>query len=162
MARSGINRIVIKGNGQFVEGIIGTGITPKPGTCMQIDYSVAQVRGKNTWGLYSRDADGNRPKGPYIILVEDKYQGKDMTEAYAAGEQCWGYIPVAGDELHLLISDISGTGDDHAKGELLIVDSGTGEFIATTGTPESEPAVLNETITDPTTDTLAECHWTGY
>lgn len=148
--------------GRFVEGIVATSLTPKPGTIMQIDASVALVGGRHTWGLYSRDADGNMPKGPYIVLIEDFGQGRDYSTAYAAGERCFGYIPEPGDELNLLLSDVSGTADAHTKGEILMVDSGTGEMIATTGSPESEPALLLETLSALTEDTLAWCIWTGY
>lgn len=148
--------------GKFVEGVIASGITPKPGTIMQIDASVALVGGRHTWGLYSRDADGNRPKGPYIVLLEDKNRGRTYADAYAAGDRAFGYIPEAGDELNLLLSDVSGTGDAHTKGEILMVDSGTGEMIATTGSPESEPALLLETLSALTEDTHGWCIWTGY
>jgi len=43
-----------------------------------------------------------------------------------------------------------------------MVDDGTGKLIATTGTPESEPFVLLETVTDPTADTLAWTMYSGY
>ena len=85
--------------------------------------------------------------------------GQTMDTAYAAGDRAFGYIPLPGDELNLLLGDVSGTADDHTKGEILIIDDGTGEFIATTGSPEEEVAQLLETITDPTADTLAWCVW---
>lgn len=162
MARG--NEIVIspESKGHYVEGIIGAGLTPKPGTIMQLDYSVALKGGRHTWKLYDADADGGRPKGPIIVLREDHLQGRLATTAYAAGERAFGYIPLPGDELNLLVANIAGTGDDHAAGEVLIIDDTTGLMIATTGSPETEVAVLLEAITDPTADTLAWCQWTGY
>lgn len=148
--------------GHRVEGIIGASITPKPGTAMQLQPATALVGGRHTWELYNADDDGGRPKGPIIILLEDSYRGKTVSDAYAAGDRAFGYIPVPGDELNLLLGDVTGTGDDHTKGEILIIDDGTGEFIATTGSPETEVAILLETVTDPTADTLAWCQWTGY
>ena len=162
MARG--NGIIVSAEprGRFVEGIIASGETPKPGTIMQIKIATALVGGRWTWEMYNADADGGRPKGPFIVLLPDDLQGKAATVAYAAGDRCFGYIPLAGDELNLLIGDVSGTGDDHTKGEMLIVDDTTGELIATTGTPETEVAMLLETLTDPTADQLAWCIWTGY
>lgn len=148
--------------GKFMEGVIGTGITPKPGVIMQLDISENLQGGRHVWELYNRDVDGNMPAGPYIVLIENKLLGRDYDTAYAAGERCFGYVPLPGDELNLMISDVSGTADAHTKGEILMVDDGTGEMIATTGTPESEPAMLLETLAAPTVDTLAWCIWTGY
>lgn len=160
MARG--NEIIVNGEGpkgRFIEGIIDAGITPKPGTAMQIDPSQAMQGGRHVWTLYNRDADGNMPKGPLAILLADNLQGKTATDAYAAGDRCFLYVPLPGDELNLLISNLAGTGDDHTAGEIVMVDDGTGEFIATTGSPEEEVAVLLEDITDPTEDTLAWCYW---
>jgi hypothetical protein len=162
MARG--NRIVVTAEpkGQFVQGYIATGITPKPGTILQWQAATALKGGRKTFELYNADADGGRPKGPFIVLLEDYLQGKAATEAYAAGDFAFGYVPIQGDELNLLIANIAGTADDHTKGEMLIVDDTTGLLIATTGSPETEVAQLEETITDPTADTLAHCTWTQY
>jgi hypothetical protein len=145
--------------GQLVEGLIATGETPKPGTIVQIDASVALNNGRHTWKIYNADADGGRPKGPYILLKEDDLRGKTYDDAYAAGDRAFGIICHRGDEYNLRLLDVAGTGDDHTKGEILIIDDTTGKMIATTGTPEDEVAVLLETITDPTADTVAWCQW---
>ncbi len=162
MARG--NEIVVTADpkGQFVEGIIGAGLTPKPGTIMQLQPATALVGGRHTWELYNADAVGGRPKGPWIVLMNDYLQGKTPSDAYTAGARAFGYIPLPGDELNLLVANIAGTADDHTKGEMLIVDDTTGLLIATTGSPETEVAMLLETITDPTADTLAWCQWTGH
>jgi hypothetical protein len=152
--------------GHRVEGIIGAGLTPKPGTIMQLQPATALVGGRHTWELYNGDADGGRPKGPIIVLTPDFYQGRTATDAYAAGERAFGYIPLPGDELNLLVANLTGTGDDHTKGETLIIstaaDATQGKMLATASTPETEVAQLLETITDPLADTLAWCIWTGY
>lgn len=142
-------------HGKFVEGIIGAALTPKPGTVMQYDLSVAIAGGRNNWKVYGSGTDGLKSKGPYIVLREDAYQGRLATTAYAAAEHCFGYIPLPGDELNMLILDIAGTGDDHTIGEGLMVDDPTGKLIARSGSPQVDFAVLRETITDPTADTLA-------
>lgn len=144
---------------RMVEGIIGAGITPKPGTVMQIDISEDLQGGRHVWELYNADADGARPKGPIILLTENLLLGWDYDRAYAAGDRAFGYLPHAGEEFNLRLADIAGTGDDHTKGEILIIDDTTGLFIATTGTPEEEVAMLKETVTDPTAETLAWCVW---
>lgn len=163
MARG--NGIIVEGvepGGKFVEGIIGVGLTLYPGSVVQIQVATALVGGRWTWEVYNVAADGSRPSGPYILLLDDGYQGKLATASYGAGERAFGYIPKAGDELNVLLANIAGTGDDHTKGEVLIVDDTTGKFIATTGSPETEVAQLNETITDPTADQLVWATWTGY
>lgn len=148
--------------GRFVEGFINAGETPKPGTIMQIDPTQANVGGRHVWKTYAPGADGENPLGPHIVLTNDFLRGISVETAYAAGDRCFGYIPLPGDELNLLVKNIAGTADDHALGEKLMVDHGTGMMIATTGTPENEVAVLKEAITDPTADTLAWCEWSGH
>jgi len=163
MARGTGTPIIVSADpqGKFMEGIIGSGMTPKPGTIMQRDASVALKSGRHTYVVYNRDADGNLPAGSYWVLLNDTLQGRAVTTAYAAGERCFLYSPRAGEELNLLLLDVAGTGDDHTIGEILMVDDGTGKLIATTGSPESEVAQLLETVTDPVADTLAWVQWTG-
>lgn len=163
MARG--NEIIVTGTeprGYFKEGYIASGETPKPGTILQIDPTVALSGGRHTWKIYDRGADGDHPLGPHAVLLPDHLQGKTASDAYAAGDRCFLYCPIAGDELNLLVKNIAGTADDHAAGEILMVDDGTGMMIATTGSPECEVAVLLEAITDPTVDTLAWCMWSGH
>lgn len=149
--------------GVFVEGTIKTGETPKPGQVVQYDVSAGMDgNGRWDWEIYNADEDGARPKGPLIILREDVLQGKLISTAYAAGDHAYGYIPVPGDELVMLLKNLAGTADDHTTGEMLIVDDTTGKLIATTGTPETEPFILLEDVTDPTEDTLVHVQFTGY
>lgn len=161
MARGNCIVVTPYADGHRMEGIIGAGLSPKPGTIMQLQIATALKGGRHTWELYNADADGGRPKGPFIVLTEDSYQGRTVNDAYAAGDRAFGYVPRPGDELNLLVANIAGTADDHTKGEMLIVDDGTGLLIATTGSPETEVAQLMETITDPVADTLAWVTWTG-
>ena len=148
--------------GRFVEGVVATGETFYPGMLVQPDISEALQGGRHVYEIYNADADGGRPKGAPVLVIENYLLGKLMTEPYTAGERFFGYVPEAGEEYNLLLLNIAGTADDHTKGEMLIVDDTTGKFIATTGSPETEMAMLKETITDPTADTLAWCEWTGY
>lgn len=159
MARG--NEIIVSANprGVFMEGFIKSGQTPKPGTILQLDASVALQAGRHTFKIYDRAADGDRPAGALWILYQDWLQGGLTSTAYAAGDRAFLYSPVAGEEFNLLLGDVAGTADDHALGEVLMVDDGTGKLIATTGSPQSAPFVLLEAVTDPVADTLA---WVQY
>lgn len=160
MARGNCIIVTADPKGQFDEGYIASGETPKPGTILMRDPTVALVGGRFTYKIYNRDADGNLPAGSYWVLRENYLLGKPVTSAYAAGDRCFVYSPRAGEELNLIVADVSGT-LDHALGDILMVDDGTGKLIATTGSPESEVAQLLEAINDPTADTLAWCQWSG-
>jgi len=154
------NEIALICNGRKFEAIISG--TDKPGTVMQIQAGTAAVNGKFTVEAYNRDADGNRPQGPLIVLDNDHHQGKTNDDAYVTGTICQCIIPAIGDELNMRFLDISGTGDDWAIGDLAIVNDGDGKLIATAGTPESEPFMVMEAATDPTADHLMRCIYTGY
>lgn len=159
------NRIVVSPNphGHKVEGIIGAGLTPSPGTILQIQAATALVGGRWTWEIYSpTGTDAAEPAGPFIVLCEDIPQGKTTTDAYAAGDRAFGYIPLPGDELNLLVKNLSGTADDHTKGEALMVDDASGKMIAYVEGSKTKSAMLLETITDPVADTLSWCIWSGY
>lgn len=151
------------------EGVVGAGQTFSPGQWVQKDTSVALVTGRHTYVPYNADADGGRPKGAPCIVTENLMAkaGKGIRSAtdfdtYAAGDRFSYYVPLPGDELNLLIKNESGTGDDIAAGGVLIPDDTTGKFIATTGSPEIEPAMALEAVTDPTADTLCWSVWSGY
>lgn len=157
MARG--NEIIVTADpkGTFLEGIVSG--TPKPGTVMEIS-SFTMVGGHFTWRIYQPGTDGLRRV--IAVLLPDHLQGQLATSAYVDGTRCFMYVPIAGEELNMLLADIAGTADDHTAGETLIVDTGTGKLIATTGSPQSEPFRLLETITDPTADQLVHCMYTGY
>ena len=146
--------------GRFLDGIISG--TPKPGTVMQIKAATEPVAGQYTFEVYDQAADGNRPQGPIFVLREDELQGITVDTAYADGATGLLYCPLPGDELLMLFANVAGTGDDHAIGEKLIIDDGTGKLIATTGTPECEPFMCAETVTDPTADFLAHVFYSGF
>lgn len=153
--------------GVFTEGFINTGETPKPGTIMQKDPTQTVVGGRFVFKAYNRDADGDHPAGAFWVLLPDHLQGKTATDAYAAGDRCFLYAPLPGEELNLLIEDVTaGTGTgataDHAAGEILMVNDGSGKLIATTGSPETEVAMLLEALADLTSDTLGWCEWSGH
>ena len=160
------SQVVITGEpkGRFFEGVLNTSGTPKPGTIMQIKAATSiDGNGHFTFTEYNRGADGDRPAGPLFVLLE-KGEGYSYDTAYADGDWCQVYCPLPGDELNLLWSTAgTGTGDSVAVGDLAIVDDGTGLLVATTGTPETEPFVACEALTDTeSTGTMCHCMFTGY
>lgn len=147
----------------FTEGYVKSGETHYPGLVVQRDTSVALKGGRPTFKLYARDADGDHPVGPFYVVTE-KLQasvGKTMSDSIAAGDREMVYAPLPGDELNLVISNVSGTATV-AAGTLLIPDSGTGELVVTTGSPETEVALLLEDVVDNAADQLGWCQWTGH
>jgi hypothetical protein len=157
------NRIVVTpGRGWPVEGVINAGETPKPGQIVQIDPTQAMQGGRFVWKLYTTGTDGKRPKGPFIVLTEDVYQGRTVNDAYAAGERCFGFVPLAGCELNLLYKNVAGTADDVVAGNLFAVDDATGKVQVSAGTEQTEVAMAMEALTDPTADALVWSIWTGY
>ncbi len=157
------NNIVIAGEpkGLFLEGY-KVANTPKPGVMMQIDVSEAEVGGRWAWEVYNTAVDAE--SGMVAILLNDRGQGVGPTVAYVADSRCFMYCPIAGEEMNILLEDVAGTADDFAIGDRLIVDDGTGKFLATTGTShvKSEPFICLEVVTDPVADTLIRAMFTGY
>lgn len=161
MARG--NEIIVTADpkGQFQEGYVKTGQTFYPGMVVLRDASVALAGGVHTYKIYDESADGDQPTGAMWVVTNllGALIGKIASDSIAAGERFMAYSPRSGEDINLLVANLSGTADDHALGEKLMVDTGTGKLIATTGTPEMEVAQLLEVITDPTADTLAWCQW---
>lgn len=144
--------------GVFKEGTISG--TPKPGTCMQLQAGTAAIGGRFTWEVFSAGADGDQRL--VAILLADNMQGQLATSAYVSGTRGFLYIPVAGEEFNMLVADVAGTGDDHTIGELMMIDTGTGKLVTTTGSPEMESFILLEATTDPTADALLWAMYTGH
>jgi len=120
------NKIVLKGNGHFIEGELASGQTPKPGQCISL-------KSDGKYEAWNGAADGERDE--VIVLCENPNLGYLPTEAYADGSRFQAYIPVPGDELQVLVA----SGENIAIGDKLIIDDGTGKCIETTGSPEMEP-----------------------
>ena len=155
------NEIIVSAEpgGRFLEGIVSG--TPKPGTVMQLKAATEPVNGRHTWEVFNGAADAERTL--IAVLLPDSLQGDIATAAYVDGERCFLYVPIAGEELNMLVANIAGTSDTFAIGDRLIVDDGTGKLIATTGSPESEPFIVLETkATALTADALVHCMYTGY
>jgi len=149
------NTIVIRGDGRYTEGTLGTGFTPKPGTAMMIKSGVAMDgSGRHTYIPWDGAADGEQDE--VIILRENEGKGGLPTVAYADSEHCYLFIPVRGDEFLVLFGDVAGTGaaSDVAVGDKLMIDDVTGKAIPTTGSPEMEPFKALEGFVDATADVL--------
>lgn len=145
--------------GTFLEGIVYG--TPKPGTCMQIRAAAGISAGKQlTFEVYTPGTDGDRR--PVMVLLNEWLLGANVDDALVTGYPCRVYIPRAGEIVQVLFGNATGTGDDIAVGDLLIIDNSTGKVIKTTGSPESEPWQALEDIVDPTADQLLACLYTGY
>lgn len=153
------NEIIVSGNpkGVFLEGTVNG--TPKPGTIMQINAAVEPVGGRPDWTAFNADADGDQRL--IAVLLPDSLQGKDATTAYVDNDRCFLYVPAPGEELNVLVANISGTADSFAIGDLLMVNDGDGKMIATTGSPESEPFIVLETKSALTADALVHVMYSG-
>lgn len=161
MKKDILNVIVVSAApaGRFLEGIISG--TPKPGTLMQVKAGVEPVNGRHTWEAFS---GGDGEQTLVAILREDELQGKDCETAYVSGTRGFLYCPIPGDELLVRVAAPgTGTGDNFAIAAKLIADGATGHFVATTGTPESEPFIVGETVDDVESGgTLVMCYYTGH
>lgn len=150
------SEIIVSANpqGKFLEGYVSG--TPKPGTIMQISATAA-VEGRFTWTAFNRNADGDF--GICAVLLPDSLQGQSVDTAYVSGTRCFLYVPLPGEEMNILKLDVSGTADDFAIGDYLMVDDGTGKVLATTGPTGAvwQPFIALETVTDPTADQLVYC-----
>ena len=152
------NKVVIGDEcGVRVAGIVAG--TPYPGTVLEIQTPFYRG-GQHLFRVYQPGTDGERRT--IFVLLEDDLQGFKLGDAAVDGKLRQIYIPAPGEMLNMLLADVAGTGDDHTALEMLIVDTGTGKLIATTGSPESEPFQLLATVTDPADDFYAPCVYTGY
>lgn len=131
--------------GIFLEGKIASGQTPKPGTVMEM-IATAPVVNLFEWtpyGVTAADggnfvtADGDRKM--IAILLENHKEGKIYSDAYAAADHCYLYIPRAGEQFNMLLQVQSGTGDTFTVGQELMVDDGTGKLLACDSDAEAHP-----------------------
>jgi hypothetical protein len=154
------NTIVLTSNpkGLFLEGIIGD--TSLPGTAMQLKTSTDAIGGRPTWVAANIGTDG-APAGIYI-LREDDLQGKTVSDAYVNGTRCFLYSPIAGEELNIRCGEGAGTSNTFNVGDKLMLDSDTGTFIPTSGSPISNPFQVLEHDVQIAANTLVWCMYTGH
>lgn len=154
--------------GRMTRFVVNAAETWYPGMVVQIDPTQTRQSGNWVGKVYTTGTDGLRAKGAYFVVTEEGLAtyGKGITsstsfDSYAAGQLASVYAPQNGDELNLLFKNVSGTADDVAAGDSMIIDDASGKFIVTTGSPERTPAMALEAVTDPTADTLFWAIW-GY
>jgi len=156
------NEIIVSSEPRGVrkEGYISGALLP--GTLVQIMAATEPVNGRFTWEAYNTAADGDQRL--VAVLLEDSLQGKTAADAYVSGDRCFIYCPVAGEELNVRVSAAgTGTGNSQAIGDLYTVNDGDGLLIATTSTPEMEPFICLETVSDVVAaGTLVHCMYTGH
>jgi hypothetical protein len=157
------SEIIVSANpqGVFLEGTIYG--TPKPGTVMMIK-ATALIGGRPVWAVYDVSADGI--PGIVAVLLPDTLQGQLATAAYVTGTRCFLYCPIAGEELNMLVADVSGTGtsgtEAKAVGDVMMIDDGTGKLVDDSS-GSSKPFVLLEAQTEPiSADALLHCMYTGH
>lgn len=164
MARGKKIVVTTEPKGMRLEGIILG--TPKPGTCMEMT-SAALVNGRHTYQAVTRATGA---KGPIYVLTEDDLQGKLAVgaaltpgghtpgDAYVSGSRGFLYVPVAGEDLNMIVASVAGTADDVAKGDLFAVETTTGKLKLNSANT-SAPFQACEAMVDPTADTLL---WVTY
>ena len=141
--------------GRFIEGVLEEIVSP--GNLLQFKAATEpDGTGRYTFEEFDGAADGER--SVTIVALENKLAGKTASDAYAAGDRVFAYIPAIGDELNVMVQASSGA---VAIGTKYIKDDGTGTLIITTGTPESEPFIALETASDPASDSLMHMMFTG-
>lgn len=170
------NGIIISAEprGRFEECYVSG--TPKPGTVMELKIGTAAVGGRWTFepagttaanSTYSgMAADGNRMPIAVLLCCADHMAcppGGLNTTAYTSGDRGCVYYPVNGEELNMILMDIAATGadQDFVPGTKLMVDDGTGKLLASASTPEAEPFICLETVTDLAADVLTRVMFTG-
>lgn len=161
MAR-GTNQILVSSEleGRRMEGFVKAGQTFTPGIIVMRDPTVALRQGRHTYKIYDRTT-GDPTGGPAYVVRQDYLRGDLVTQTYGPGERCFLYELDEGDEVNLLVKNLAGTADDHALGEMLMIDANTGKMVVSDGTKQKEVAMLQEAIVDPIADTLAWCIWRG-
>lgn len=141
--------------GTFREGYISG--TPKPAVCLEVVPATALVSGRETFRVVTRASGAI---GEINVLDADWMQGKTTSDAYVSGSRCFGYNPVAGEELNMRVTDVAGTGDDVAIGDLFGVEQNTG-CIKANSSYASAPFQALEAVTDPAADYLLFCRYLG-
>jgi hypothetical protein len=116
--------------GAYVEGVISG--TPLPGSLMEVVPGQARIGTQLTYRAFS-GVSGGQSQG--FILLPDQLLGAGPLTAYADGSRCRMYVPLPGDELNVLVGQVSGTGAAVAIGDQLEAQAGSsGAFIPQSGT----------------------------
>jgi hypothetical protein len=100
--------------GVFLEGII-SGAALLPGAKMELKNGVLPVGGRHTWQGYGINGSmANNDPRLTAILTQDTLQGFSPETAYVAGQRCFMYCPLPGEEMNVLVAGQAGTGSANA------------------------------------------------
>jgi hypothetical protein len=89
------NTILIKGESFRKEGVVASAQTPLPGHLLD----------RNSDGkIIVHGGDGGNV-APVLVAVENDLMGKEITDAYAAGDRIQYHVARPGDELYLLLAN---------------------------------------------------------
>lgn len=154
MARGQEILIATEPKGRFLEGVLNGALLP--GTVVEIDPTAATpIGGEYTYRVYTSGTDGNRQM--IGVLLPDRNQGGLATTAYVTGTRCFVYVPLAGEQLNILVkANVNPT-----FGQNLMVENASGKLKANSGTQQSSPFQALEALTNAA-DALLFCQATGY
>lgn len=153
MARG--SQIIVSSNpkGVFMEGIIYG--TPVPGTLIQVRAAALGGDGRHTWEP-AAPVDGDGKQALVAVLDADWDQGQLATSAYVTGTRCFIYIPIAGEEVNVLLGEVAGTANSYAIGDQVMMDAEDGILVPnSTGT--FRPFTVLETVTQVSGSHLTWC-----
>ncbi len=141
------------------EQVVISGSALYPGMLVETVAATERKNGHRTVQAVSRTAG---TKGSICVLVGDNPQGFISTTVFVTGTQALAYWPLNGDELNMLIKDVTGTGDATAIGDKYGVNA-TGSLTKDTGSYASTPFEVQETIAAGgiTADTLVWMQFDG-
>lgn len=115
-----LNTIILKGKGHHDEGVASGAI--KPGAAIEL-----------AGGTYAEQSSAQAAalKGGLKIATEAALNGgKTITDAYAADDVVFFYVPLPGDHVNVLVK----SGEDIDKGDKLVVEGGgSGLFVEAAG-----------------------------
>lgn len=151
------NVIVVSGDpkGHFIEGTLGSGVAPKPGTCLQVKDGATLVQGRPQYELWNG-------KPEVIIVRENDLMGQGVDTAYPTAGHFFGYIPMPGDEVQVRMKDISGTADNFTAGESVAIEATSGKGIAGVGTANFQTVFTSlENVTGVAAEGLLLCRFNG-
>lgn len=124
------NNIVLtpKPLGRYIEGVAFTA-SMFPGTVLTPTTAAPDAGGRLTWQPWQKSTGY---QGLIAIADVDWLQGFTVANpGYQAGRRFPIYIPVAGDELNMLLAELAGSTGDPAVtiGDELSIQTGTGQLI---------------------------------
>lgn len=124
---------------------------------MQLVAGTLQSNGRGTWQV-SQLTTGAKQL-PLAILLEDDNQGAIFSTAYVSGTRCRMYVPIGGEEINMLLGDVSGTGDIVTIGDLFGIETATGKIKANSSYT-STPFQAMESLAALTADAWVYCQVT--